>query len=375
MRFSVKISLIIINIFSNLFAQDIKLFDKQTRYTGDFVNNLLGGIRQGSVYLGMAQINLSFETEKVGLWSGGQIFINWVSTHGSTPSIDLIGDFQVASNIEAGNHIYIQELWFRQSFTDAEIKIGVQDLNTEFVVSEFSSDFLNSSFGVPSVISDNIPAPIFPLTTLGISGKLKLSSDVSFAAAIYDGMPEPFEQNEYNIKWSLNKKHGLLFFSEVQFASPFSSHKGNFKIGGYYHTQLETFDPELNSYETVFNKNYGIYLISDNIIWESIENNKVGLFIQTVLSPKNINNHYYYFGCGISYSGLFNNDVAGIAVAHAGFSPSYSKSETTIELFYKRYVTHNLFIQPDVQYIINPLGTSNILNNSIVAFFRFGFNF
>jgi porin len=347
----------------------------EVSYLGDFVNNFRGGIKQGSMYLGIAHINLGFETKNIGLWNGGEFFIHGASTHGGTPSSDLIGDFQVASNIEAGNHTYIQELWYKQSFDNYEIKIGLQDLNTEFVVSEFSSDFLNSSFGVPSVISDNIPVPIFPLTAIGVMGKFKLAEDVSLSTALYDGMPEAFEHNEYNLNWSLDKEHGLLFFSELELPSPINNLPGTIKIGGYYHSHLNEFNNETNDYKTVFSSNYGIYFISDQTIWQNTDGNKLGLFTQLAVSPANINTHNYYLGGGINYSGIFNNDAFGLAFAVAGFNNYEIKNETTIEIFYKKEITQNLFLQPDVQYIINPAGTEQNLNNSLAAFIRFGINF
>src|ERR1035437_3452005 len=80
-------------------------------YIGDNLNNLSGGVKTGSCYLGMASIKISFDTEKAGLWKGGHFCINAANTHGSSPSDALVGDFQVVSNIQAGNHTFIQELW------------------------------------------------------------------------------------------------------------------------------------------------------------------------------------------------------------------------------------------------------------------------
>src|SRR5512133_2784619 len=76
-------------------------------YTGDNVINLAGGLKSGYGYLGLANFCLSFSTANAGLWEGGGFFIRAANTHGATPSVDLIGDLQVASNIEAGDHTYI----------------------------------------------------------------------------------------------------------------------------------------------------------------------------------------------------------------------------------------------------------------------------
>ena len=362
-------------IDSNSVLQVKNIFTHEFSYVGDFINNLRGGIKQDSQYLGIAHLFLKFETGNIGLWNGGVFFINGASTHGGTPSNDLIGDFQTASNIEAGNHTFFQELWFKQSFNNIEMKIGLQDLNTEFVVSEFSSDFLNSSFGVPSVISDNVPVPIFPLTSLGIMGKFSLGENFSISTALYDGMPEAFEHNEYNINWSLDKEHGLLFFTEMDYSTSVNELPCIIKVGGYYHSHLNEFNNETNDYKSVFSSNYGFYLIGDQTIWQFQDNKKLGVFAQLAVSPANVNLHNYYFGAGINFQNIFAKSKFGIALAHAGFNSHDIKNETTFEIFFKKEIVQNLFIQPDVQYIINPAGTDNKLNNSLVAFIRFGINF
>lgn len=51
------------------------------------------------------------------------------------------------------------------------------------------------------------------------------------------------------------------------------------------------------------------------------------------------------------------------------------KDETIIEISYKAQLTDNFYIQPDFQYAINPEGTEQNLENAMVGFIRFGFNF
>jgi porin len=353
-----------------------KAINYETSYTGDFTSNLSGGLKTGSVYLGMANIKIGLETENIGLWKGGEFFVSGVSTHGYTPSEKLIGDFQAASNIEAGNHTYLQELWYKHSFEQFEITIGLQDLNSEFITSEFAGTFLNSSFGIPSLISDNIPVPIFPLTALGVMGKFQLNKSLAFRAAIFDGCPESFEENPHNIEWCLNKDDGYQIFSEIELSTNFNKLPGTLKIGGYYHNHLNEINEETGNAETVFAKNYGFYFLADQTIWQKNGNPNLGVFIQIAISPSNINVHNYYFGGGINYSGIFvEEDVFGLAVAHAGLSNSLVGNETTFETFYKIGITENIFIQPDIQYIINPAGTENKLDNALAAFIRFAINF
>ena len=178
----------------SLFAQEAakeneEAFSFEASYVGDLINNLSGGIKTGSSYLGMANLRLGFDTGKAGLWNGGQFYVNAANTHGATPSADMLGDMQVISNIEAGNHSYLQELWYKQALNKVELTVGLQDLNVEFANSQYGSLFMNSSFGILPVISTNFSAPIFPLTTLGVTAKWSPSEKISILGAVYDGNP------------------------------------------------------------------------------------------------------------------------------------------------------------------------------------------
>jgi len=117
-------------------------------YKGDFVSNFGGGISTGSTYLGLADLFLRFNTQKAGLWKGGDFLIRGANSHGGEPSVNLVGDFQGISNIEAGNHTFLYEIWFKQAILNVTVTIGLQDLNAEFANSEVNSLFLNSSFGI-----------------------------------------------------------------------------------------------------------------------------------------------------------------------------------------------------------------------------------
>lgn len=356
----------------------VNLFTTEASYIGDFAGNFSGGKERGTAYLGMANIKIGFETKNIGLWDGGQFYINGASTHGRMPSGELFGDFQVASNIEAGNHTYLHELWYKHSMYNSEFTIGLQDLNAEFVRSEYAASFINSSFGVPSLISNNIPVPIFPLTALGITGKFQLNETLIFQAALFDGLPEDFESNQYNLNWELSSRNGFLMFTEFQLSTQINNLPGTIKAGGYFHSHLTETQEETGHTEAAFNENYGFYLIADQTVWQKNDNTKLGFFTQLAVSPGNINRHNYYIGGGFIYNGLFNqsgNDVLGLAFALAELNNGPVNHEMTIELFYKAIITGNLFIQPDFQYIINPAGTENKLDNALAAFIRFGINF
>ena len=374
MKFWCKFVLInVLVLFCNksIYSQNVENissspFRFEACYIGDLVSNLSGGIKKGTTYLGLANMKVGFNTQKANWWNGGEIFVNVGNTHGGQPTATMIGDLQGVSNIEAGNLTFLYELWYKQQFGKFDLLVGLQDLNVNFAASETGSLFSNSSFGIQSSISDNISSPVFPLTALGVNINWNISEDYQWKVAIFDGTPDDFESNPYNIQWKLSRNQGFLAISEFQMnKSLIRGSTGCYKIGSYYHQHND----EIHSEQ----KNGGVYMIADQQI-----NNKLAVFSQIGFSPKSINNHNHYYSLGLNYNGLITSrqdDQFGVAFAYAGIDKSIIGSETAIEITYKWQINNNFYIRPDVQYVLNPAGTDSKLNNAFVGFIRFGFDF
>lgn len=340
-------------------------------YVGDAVRNFHGGIKTDNGYLGCANIMINFSTDKANWWKGGEFLINGANTHGSIPTESFIGDFQGAINIEAGDLTYMHELWYKQTFGKLTTVIGLQDVNAEFITSDNTSLYINSSFGTPSTISENVHAPIFPLTAFGLQLHYHFTEQNALKIAVFDGFPDEADINPYNLKWRIGNKDGFITFTELSTKiSLFKENEGSLRFGAYTHNHLTD--------TTKFMRKYGFYLVADQYLYTSTRGQQFALFVQASYSPSKENFNNYYFGLGLNISNIQMkkiNSTLGIAMAHAGLKTPEYKQETSIELTYKMELTENFSIQPDVQYIINPMGTGVALENALVGTLRFGLNF
>jgi len=334
-------------------------------YTGDLVGNFSGGIKTGTVYLGLANFKMDFNTETAKWWKGGEAYVNAGNTHGGEPSANMVGDFQGISNIEAGNHSFLYELWYKQNLGKLNITVGLQDLNANFATSENGALFTNSSFGIHSSIADNVSPPIFPLTALGATIQWNMSDTFMWEGAVFDGTPDDFDINPYNTNWKLSKNQRLLAITEIHVnKSLLPGKKGTYKAGIYYHEHIDSLNTE--------HKDGGFYFVGDQQI-----SSKLSVFSQIGLSPKKLNKNNRYFSVGVNckVSDKRPNDQFGIAIAYAGIDGSPVGDETAVELTYKLQVNKNIYLRPDIQYIINPAGTETKLDNALVGFIRFGVDF
>lgn len=350
-----------------LYSQSSNPFIYQFSYTGDLLYNTTGGLIQKPAYLGLANFIVGFDTQEAHAWQGGTFFINLANMHGSEPSKNLIGDFQGLTNIEAGNHTLLYELWYRQTVSTFSITIGLQDMNMTFMSNDIACSFLNSSFAIQPTVSKNISAPIYPLTAPGMMFNWSATPSVACKIALYDGTPESFVQNPYNLKWGFNKRNGWLLISELDKTVSLLQHiVGRYKIGFYFH---QSEDIQLSK-----QTDYGIYAIINQELIKT-KTNTVSLFSQIGIAPKTTNKNPYFLSLGITSKGFWHNrpnDEIGIGCANAILRDANVKSETALETYYAVYLNKIFYIKPDIQYIIHPAGTDQHVANSLVSLARFG---
>ena len=348
-------------------------------YTLDLASNINGGIDQGFAYLGNIDLNVTFNTEKLGLWEGGQFYVYLLNNHGNSLSA-LMGDFQIANNIEAESNSRLYEFWYKHHFKNATITLGQHDLNSVFAISNSAGFFINSSFGIQPDISANVPTSIFPLAGLGAVLSLNISPNLYFTNAIYDGDPGTELSNPNSLKWSLNKTDGALSIHEFSYEKTKDSiSQASYKVGFWNHTQNQSYSG------VVKNNSQGIYFIFDRQLTHlNVDEKGLRFFTQIGYSLNEYNPVKSYWGSGFVFKGFFGNrkeDTGGIAIAHNRFSPYYQSlfnsntlnSETTLELSYEFVFSNPLTLKPNIQYVINPGSDVNI-PNALMALVRMSYS-
>lgn len=338
-------------------SQDSLKFSYAFESWNDVVNNVHGGIKKGTVYRGLFAFDPSIEYGSFGFNN------SFCYSLGKSPSKELVGDFQVLSNIDSDVDFFIFESYFYYMLKEKlKIKIGIINMNEEFVYCEKGADLLiNSSFGIPSQITTNSPVSVYPITSFGTNLIFEVNNNNALKVGIYDGFPKTLTQS--NLITGIHFKDGIFTISEYQRLF----NKLQFKVGFFHHTGTLKIKSEA---ERVLPHN-GIYsIVSGNVC--RISNNQISSFLQFSHSLYNETNHNFYIGAGTSIQ--FNNDDDKVnqlilGIAHAG-KRKFSEGETVYELSYIRQFGQYLFVQPDVQYIVNPLGYIKPLPNALTLNLR-----
>lgn len=321
-------------------------------YVFDIERNLDPGIisqQRKTAYLGVITLGVSIDTGEAGWWGHGKFHVSGIHTHGRQPSANVIGDLQVASNIEAQPETILYEAWYEHRFADDRIYLlaGLHDLDAEFAISSYALLFLNSSFGIGADISANVPTSIFPRAGLGVRLKYEPTPSVTFATAVYDGNPASRK---------LSKSEGQMVIAEFAYRYQISSGlDGDVKSGLWQHTASMTAPSG-----QVFPHDYGAYLLIDQQLFRW-NDGSLGVFGRYGAVPQDRNAVTSNFATGLNVAGLWpgrSDDVAGLGMTRvvSQYAPGKRGAETTWEMTYQASFGDHIRLQPSFQWIQHPQG-------------------
>jgi porin len=161
-------------------------------YTNDFLANIGGGIKPGSVGLGVFQPQLDLDLEKLVGWEGGKFHTHGLITHGPFFSSTYLGNILAVSNLEAGPVARLYSFWYQQNaFNDRlSVRTGLMSADSLFLQSKTAANFINNGISWPEFLAANLPAggPAYPLPDPGIRVQIKPVDEVAllaFAAALF----------------------------------------------------------------------------------------------------------------------------------------------------------------------------------------------
>lgn len=322
-------------------------------YTADVAATVHGGLKRGTVYLGFLHAGVHLDLGRLGLLKGGALYVAAASTHGGMPSADYTGDMQVWDNIEAGNHTYLYQLWYRQRLGRWWLSAGIQDMNEHFMALDAAALYLNSSFGLNSVIAINDHPSTYPQMLTGLDLGWDLDDALTLAVGIYNGAAPSFAGNRWNMKQRVNVDNCCLLLGQASWQARASA----VNAGVWYHTAEHDF---------------GMWAMGQHRLLQDGRRTLDG-FAAAACSPTKQEHVTANLLGGLNLGGLVvDRDMLGLAatairVAGQGW-------ETALELNYNVPVAGELYVSPDVQYIVSP-GASRQSKNALVLALRCGMSF
>jgi porin len=344
----IRILLSAILAVTTMNARPASPYDWTAALTLEAVSNLQGGANTGTSGLTNLDLTVTIDTEMLGWWSGGELFIYGLGNSGDNPSED-VGDLQGISNIATDSAAKIYEFWYRHSVANGQVKLlfGLHDYNSTFYSLDAASLFTHPSFGIGPDTSQVGPS-IFSTTAAALL--LSIERDTKYLLlGLYDGIPgDPNNPQGTHIQFDKNDGTFIGLEAGLNLAD-------HYKLGlGIWQHSAEVQNPISDALDR---DNSGLYVIAEKSI-----NKNQSLFLQFGRADDQSNQLEYYFGTGASVKNIVHDgDALGLALAHArngasfmAANPPSKHAETAYELSYRTPVIKHLSVQTSLYYIQNP---------------------
>ncbi len=318
----------------------------------DLVSNLKGGIERGSGINSVAVGGVTLTGDALGL-SGSTFNLSAMAIYADDVDARYIGGITNPSNIEGDfsrvvlDTAFWQQHWLSREDLGFTTRLGMFDLNSEFISTSSAAQLINSSFGMDPCMTENFAVSTFPKNGSGLVATLGTSANTDNAplalkVALFQGdvdtQTRPFSQ-------------GLLSMAEAQWRP--LEHSA-FKLG--------LWEKHGNDQPSV----RGAYLSAEGRFWQH-EHSALDAFIRASLAdnhqdagedarPKN------YWAAGLSWdapSADRPDDIITLGFGSLqleGGAPSNRGHERFVEISYIARISDHVYIQPDLQYLQSPGG-------------------
>jgi porin len=362
-------------------------------YIAEYSGVIDGGVRERWSFRNLFTLDLTLDTEAAFDLPGGTFFVQYLSVNPEDGGSRDAGDIQVYSNIESDRHLdTIYELWYEQLFFDdrLRLKVGKLDANSEFAYVDVAGDFAHSSAGFsPSVFV----FPSYPESAMSVNifGRV-LDTDaaaLTLGYGFYDGAagvdgvhtgsrgPSSFFDDETSDDY-FHIGQAELTWDDLGGRSDGWLQGGRLSVGGWLHTgEFDRFDGGSESDAA------GFFLTVEQRLLAREGDEEGGLYVlgQYGRADDEVSEIGGHYALGLVSRGTFAGreaDSAGVYLSFADLSDEagagFEEDEFAIDCYYRWQATPAIFVQPEVQYIIDPSGDPAI-DDALVGGLRIGIAF
>ena len=325
-------------------------------YYGEVFSNTRGGISTNDATQYQALLNLPVEIDLAAtrIPLPGNFFLLAQTTHGRGITEDFVGDTQVLSNIDSFDNIaQVGEYWWEFNLADhVSLRLGKQDINTEFLAMLTAADFIQSSFG----LSPSATVPTYPDPSMAAVLIFRARETVNFKFGVWDVLPKTSD-------WGFSSNDVVSAIGAVDFTYEIGDgqYPGALELGATYFSGGQALGLTLP-------EGHGFYFQLEQLVYREegcSSRSAQGLGVFVSYFPAFANGPVPTFGigsdfvAGVVYTGPVpgrDRDRVGCGVAWTELFAGGTNEETAWEVFYKAQLTSRLTLQPNLHYIATPSG-------------------
>lgn len=354
------------------------------KYTTDFLGNPVGGRSQGFAYTGSLGADLLVNFEKLSSITGWNFYTSVVWRRGTSLTASKIGNQFPVQQVFGGQTFQLDCLYLRKyAFNDRLVlEFGRLNAGDHFLQNDLYYYYVSNAFcGNPVAVFFNNPGfTAYPHATWGAYLRFHPWKRLRIQGGVYNGNSDLQKSKFHGMNFTFRTKQGVQFSSDltlqVNQESGDTGLPGNYAVGAFLFNRDK---PKFLG--GTGDGNPGWYIQVDQMLYSPDPEHKRGLhpFAAFLFAPKNRNTFPFFFTSGIVYKGPTlkrAKDAVVLGVAYGKYSKDSNEQrkqqgleqqsfETVVELNYKYQANQWCFIQPDVQYIINPKGLGKTIPNAL----------
>ena len=317
----------------------------------DLISNMRGGLQSGSGVASVAVGGMSFTGDTLGL-PGSTFNLSAMAIYADDVNGRYIGAITNPSNIEGNvtriilDTAFWQQDWLKSPDLGFTTRLGMYDLNSEFIRTDSAAQLLNSSFGMDPSMTENFSVSTFPKNGTGLVATLGNSdtpdsAPLALKLALFQGevdtQTHPFSQ-------------GLLSMAEAQWRPLDNS---ALKLG--------IWEKHGNDQPSV----RGAYVSAETRLLQRAEQS-LDAFIRASFADNHaqadaVRPKKYWAG-GLSWDApmptrphdIFTLGFGGLQLE--GGDATSTGHERFFEISYIAQINPHIYLQPDLQFIQSPSG-------------------
>ncbi|MCH7948919.1 MAG: carbohydrate porin [Candidatus Dadabacteria bacterium] len=348
------------------------------KYYTTILGNPVGGKKKGVQYAGLLNAYLKFDLEKLLSIKRSKFIVSGSWATGRSLSGEDIGNFFTASEVFSGRSVRLYQLFFESELLEnfLRVAVGRMGIADEFSTSEIFYNYVSTAIDAHPISLAINDAAYFSVPQASWAARIHVTPTEKFyiKAGVYNSNPAVGRDSAHGVDFSFRK--GVIVISEIGYLhnqKQFSKGlRGRYTFGAFYDTRK--FDELANESEKQ-DGNYGLYWIVEQMIYREMTEDDQGLtpWAALTISPdESINTFPFFISGGFIYKGLVPNrnyDKAAFGFAYGTISDDIKDKdyELMLELTYIIQATPWLKIQPDVQWIVHPGGSSDIPNALVLG--------
>jgi porin len=359
-----------------------KGFDFFAYYNAIVASNVGGGIRQGTALAGDLYMGMTVDLEKAAGLDGWTFNLSGIDRAGASIDED-VGSIYSVMQLVGGQTYFLYNLSLEKSWVDGRyaLKFGRITATDDFAGSPFYGYYLSNSFNgqIRAVLLDGVMTS-YPFPVWGTRFQYAPTDDFRAKIGVYQLTERMFDPDLHGTDFTFRSSDGVSIMAQLEWDWRWGSKPGHLGLGlNNVYFDMPDFDSD-DTTDTFIR----YYAQLDQQVTQERMGSDQGLYLFGTLAYTNQQQPAlvpFQTSFGAQYVGPFagrnqdrlifgttfgklSDDYASEQVSLGNGDPDY---EWVLELGYRIQLTKFAYIQPDIQYVVQPGGTGEIPDATVIG--------